>query len=852
MLDIRTDYFLSLALRQLSTGTSEDRKETVELLILYHQLYSVPAAVRSEVVSHIAPLLKSDDYALRYWAARALGEYRSVGALQPLREALKTERNQSVRGWMQGAIAHLSKVRVDDVLSDLQSRDPETRALAAQVLFFDESPHAREIIAQHLDDPELTVLPWKLLAIPGPSHMLQRAALLCEPDSRWVQASLGRPNLLRLQRVREFLLSLLSSGDNDVTEFAIWNLSLGRVEDALSMIQQIARSSEYLSPRVREWAYKYLGFVPQRHSLPFLISALQTEVDPEAREGIVFAMGRIATPAAIEQLTGALLSDPDEGVRKWSARALGNVKTAGRDLESFLLAALETERSHRVVREIYRALQTKGTPTLLTRLPLLETHAASEAYQNEVISLLLALASKRMSIDAKNKLLELLSVVPSEPSDLLDLAYRMAKEYGLMSRFPAMPPNSLEFLDTYKQAVNRLFEALTSYGDDPWFAEESISQARELLHLFRTEQASEPTERQSILGDLPVLAHARFYEDLCSAYLEIAQGIENRLMNKPGLSQKKFAKAADFFELHAQDLALPATERNLCSALNLWLNVQCQMNFIAQAHDGDGPSEAEIFSVLTAAILRAKDSLRTSVAIHFGKVQQAISSILDSGVIAPLYDRHSVLNRWLLAVPVAIEAPFDVNNCASVTLIQVAETHHKMMLEVEVRINQLLVSQIRLPFDLILAHFSPFGERLLEFVLVPHSEIMEYSEARTLPLTLDRFSIPTNTSRVELQPVLRFRDFEWPAGTPIEVIAWVSDSRDLPAIPSHSILRERIIERFDIEEIRTLCQDLDVDFDSLRGEGKAAKARELVSYMSRRSRLRQLVEALSSDLGYDD
>ena len=48
--------------------------------------------------------------------------------------------------------------------------------------------------------------------------------------------------------------------------------------------------------------------------------------------------------------------------------------------------------------------------------------------------------------------------------------------------------------------------------------------------------------------------------------------------------------------------------------------------------------------------------------------------------------------------------------------------------------------------------------------------------------------------------------------------------------------------RFSEEELRTLCFDLDVDYDSLPGEGKAAKARELVSYLERHNRIPDLVE----------
>jgi hypothetical protein len=57
-------------------------------------------------------------------------------------------------------------------------------------------------------------------------------------------------------------------------------------------------------------------------------------------------------------------------------------------------------------------------------------------------------------------------------------------------------------------------------------------------------------------------------------------------------------------------------------------------------------------------------------------------------------------------------------------------------------------------------------------------------------------------------------------------------------------LRDVLSSRFDFEELRTFCFDMNVDFDSLPGEGKAAKARELVAYMQRRGRLPELVAAI--------
>jgi hypothetical protein len=64
-----------------------------------------------------------------------------------------------------------------------------------------------------------------------------------------------------------------------------------------------------------------------------------------------------------------------------------------------------------------------------------------------------------------------------------------------------------------------------------------------------------------------------------------------------------------------------------------------------------------------------------------------------------------------------------------------------------------------------------------------------------------------------------------------------------------------LCRQFDLEELRTLCWILDVDYDSLRGEGKAAKARELIRYAQNRGLLLALVEegrALRADVDWPD
>ncbi len=58
----------------------------------------------------------------------------------------------------------------------------------------------------------------------------------------------------------------------------------------------------------------------------------------------------------------------------------------------------------------------------------------------------------------------------------------------------------------------------------------------------------------------------------------------------------------------------------------------------------------------------------------------------------------------------------------------------------------------------------------------------------------------------------------------------------------------KMMERyFDLEEIRTLCFQLNVDYDSVRGEGKSARIRHLILDLARHGRLEQLVAMASME-----
>lgn len=68
-----------------------------------------------------------------------------------------------------------------------------------------------------------------------------------------------------------------------------------------------------------------------------------------------------------------------------------------------------------------------------------------------------------------------------------------------------------------------------------------------------------------------------------------------------------------------------------------------------------------------------------------------------------------------------------------------------------------------------------------------------------------------------------------------------TSSRSGRATSSQTSTREHLTTHFSSGELRDLCFDLDIDYDSLPGNGKSDKARELVAYCLRHGRAQELV-----------
>jgi hypothetical protein len=68
-------------------------------------------------------------------------------------------------------------------------------------------------------------------------------------------------------------------------------------------------------------------------------------------------------------------------------------------------------------------------------------------------------------------------------------------------------------------------------------------------------------------------------------------------------------------------------------------------------------------------------------------------------------------------------------------------------------------------------------------------------------------------------------------------------------------LRHILVDRFDEDELRTLCFHLGIDYDILPRQGKVYKAEDLLMYLRRRDRIFELVQAgkqLRPDIAWGD
>jgi hypothetical protein len=60
-------------------------------------------------------------------------------------------------------------------------------------------------------------------------------------------------------------------------------------------------------------------------------------------------------------------------------------------------------------------------------------------------------------------------------------------------------------------------------------------------------------------------------------------------------------------------------------------------------------------------------------------------------------------------------------------------------------------------------------------------------------------------------------------------------------------LKSQMEQKFSLEEVKSLCFEMGIDFESLPGEGKGAKIRELIAFCQRRGRTEELAERVRAE-----
>ncbi|MBN1247821.1 MAG: GTP-binding protein [Anaerolineae bacterium] len=203
----------------------------------------------------------------------------------------------------------------------------------------------------------------------------------------------------------------------------------------------------------------------------------------------------------------------------------------------------------------------------------------------------------------------------------------------------------------------------------------------------------------------------------------------------------------------------------------------------------------------------------------------------------------SVLSRFIVRMhPYLYEDIYWRNGAlvadqANVALVQADKEERRVSIWVRgpERGRRALLSIIRFHFEVI--HSSIPGIHVEEKVPLPdHPEIVvDYQYLLDLEAMGEKRFVPAGLrQRVEVRALLDGVDLAREQEAPVR-------------------LRRILVERFNTEELRTLCYDLGVSFDELGGTNRAGKARELVAYLARRERLGDLLRTgkqLRSDIDW--
>lgn len=281
--------------------------------------------------------LKDNSVYVRRIAAESLVETREVEALESLIEALNDE-DTIVRGRAAEALGNIGDVRaIDSLLIELWDDDLQVRSQAAKALGMIGVPAVNSLITT-LRDEDATV---RQLALEALGHIKDERA-----NQALVDALNDLDPLVREKAVEE----VGRIDDADLSE-----LLFAALGDPVKSVRRKAAEAlvRYKDPRVRKRLVEALDAAEDKRDIELLVTALQdrdTEVRDRASRKLVAVgseavglliqllkdrslhaswplsiLGQIGDRRAVEPII-ATLSDQNESVRWWAARALGQLR----------------------------------------------------------------------------------------------------------------------------------------------------------------------------------------------------------------------------------------------------------------------------------------------------------------------------------------------------------------------------------------------------------------------------------------------------------------------------------------------------------------------------------------------
>lgn len=357
-----------------------------------------------------------------------------------------------------------------------------------------------------------------------------------------------------------------------------------------------------------------------------------------------------------------------------------------------------------------------------------------------------------------------------------------------------------------------MFYALT-YAESNWQKSEThLRAASENFHLFNQFNDEQDLFASNLDGDMPIKSYSKFYGQICDTYITITDAIEHRLSNKLDMSTNLFNDARKSFGVYSQDLSLPQSERNLCHLLSLWVEMQCLVNDYTLGINIDTDAFLRMSS---AAQSRAVDGLREYPYEYIVSFCSTAKDIIGGNGIV-LFDRHAIINKVLLVVPVPRTSPLDIGNIISIHIESAVEKDKSIVLKLSLSIRKHLLSHLTPKFNVHAKVFINETE-VYSVALVKNVRSAKYEETLKETITIPREERPFVFDNCELVTVIRFANFEWPISTPFTLsLDEIKEYSMTQSLKNSKVVDFAIVTALE-EELRAVLRQMD-SFEIIQDE----------------------------------